>query len=43
MCRFMIVPRDTMEQQLKTQEKELSDDISNLNKKVHRMHSSSTR
>ncbi|KAJ2927279.1 hypothetical protein H1R20_g6473, partial [Candolleomyces eurysporus] len=31
---FMMVPRDTMEQQLKSQEKELSDDISNLNKKA---------
>ncbi|KAG6826921.1 hypothetical protein H0H92_013900 [Tricholoma furcatifolium] len=32
--RFMIVPRKTMEEELKSQEKELTDDISNLNKKV---------
>ncbi|KAG6884666.1 hypothetical protein C0993_009155 [Termitomyces sp. T159_Od127] len=32
---FMLVPRKTMETELKTQEKELADDISNLNKKVH--------
>lgn len=31
--RFMNVPRPTMEGSLKTQEKELSDDIVNLNKK----------
>lgn len=31
----MLVPRKTMETELKTQEKELADDISNLNKKVH--------
>ncbi|KAG6841568.1 hypothetical protein C0991_009603 [Blastosporella zonata] len=31
---FMIVPRKTMENELTSQEKELSDDISNLNKKV---------
>ncbi|RXW11790.1 hypothetical protein EST38_g14067 [Candolleomyces aberdarensis] len=43
MYRFMMVPRDTMEQQLKAQEKELSDDISNLNKKVRRMRDSSSR
>ncbi|KDR85537.1 hypothetical protein GALMADRAFT_367924 [Galerina marginata CBS 339.88] len=30
---FMHVPRDVMESELKTQEKELSDDITNLNKK----------
>ncbi|KAG6894781.1 hypothetical protein C0992_004723 [Termitomyces sp. T32_za158] len=30
---FMLVPRKTMETELKTQEKELADDISNLNKK----------
>ncbi|TFK42021.1 Prefoldin [Crucibulum laeve] len=30
---FMMVPRTTMEADLKTQEKELSDDITNLNKK----------
>ncbi|KAF4612294.1 hypothetical protein D9613_004071 [Agrocybe pediades] len=30
---FMHVPRDVMEEQLKSQEKELSDDISSLNKK----------
>ena len=32
--RFMNVPRSTMEKELKAQEKELSDDITNLNKKV---------
>jgi len=32
--RFMMVPRKTMEKELKTQEKELTDDINNLNKKV---------
>ena len=32
--RFMHVPRATMEGELKGQEKELSDDIANLNKKV---------
>ena len=32
--RFMHVPRNTMEEELKGQEKELSDDIANLNKKV---------
>ena len=32
--RFMNVPRSTMEEELKAQEKELSDDIMNLNKKV---------
>ncbi|KAF5392507.1 hypothetical protein D9757_002231 [Collybiopsis confluens] len=31
---FMMVPRKDMETQLKAQEKELSDDISSLNKKV---------
>ncbi|GAW06600.1 prefoldin subunit [Lentinula edodes] len=30
---FMMVPRKEMEKQLKTQEKELSDDIASLNKK----------
>lgn len=30
----MMVPRKTMEEELKGQEKELSDDISNLHKKV---------
>lgn len=30
----MLVPRKTMETELKTQEKELADDISSLNKKV---------
>lgn len=30
----MHVPRDVMEAELKAQEKELSDDITNLNKKV---------
>ncbi|KAG6874371.1 hypothetical protein C0995_015107 [Termitomyces sp. Mi166 len=33
-CRFMLVPRKTMESELKAQEKELADDISNLNKKT---------
>lgn len=33
-CRFMMVPRPEMEKDLKTQEKELSDDINNLTKKV---------
>jgi hypothetical protein len=33
--RFMMVPRKTMEDELKSQEKELSDDIMNLNKKVN--------
>lgn len=32
----MMVPRKDMEKQLKTQEKELSDDISSLNKKVRK-------
>ena len=32
--RFMHVPRTTMEEELKGQEKELSDDITSLNKKV---------
>lgn len=32
--RFMMVPQKTMEQELKGQEKELTDDINNLNKKV---------
>lgn len=31
-----MVPRTTMEGELKAQEKELSDDIANLNKKVNR-------
>jgi len=30
---FMLVPQKAMEQQLKSQEKELTDDINNLNKK----------
>ncbi|KAH7886237.1 Prefoldin [Phlebopus sp. FC_14] len=30
---FMMVPQRTMQQELKTQEKELTDDINNLNKK----------
>lgn len=30
---FLMVPRPTMEKELKKQEKELSDDITNLNKK----------
>jgi len=34
LCRFMNVPRSTMEEELKAQEKELSDDITSLNKKV---------
>jgi prefoldin subunit 1 len=32
--RFMMEPRSTMEKELKAQEKELSDDINSLNKKV---------
>lgn len=32
----MNVPRPTMEKNLKAEEKELSDDIKNLEKKVHR-------
>lgn len=32
--RFMMVPRPSMEKDLKLQEKELSDDINSLNKKV---------
>ena len=32
--RFMHVPRPVLEKQLKTEEKELADDISSLNKKV---------
>ena len=32
--RFMMVPRPTMERQLKAEEKELADDIKNLEKKV---------
>jgi hypothetical protein len=35
-ARFMMVPRKTMEAELKAQEKELSDDINNLNKKASR-------
>ncbi|EJC98752.1 Prefoldin beta-like protein [Fomitiporia mediterranea MF3/22] len=31
---FMLTPRDTMEKELKSQEKELNDDINNLNKKA---------
>ncbi|KAJ3750963.1 Prefoldin [Lentinula detonsa] len=31
--RFMMVPRKEMEKQLKSQEKEISDDIASLNKK----------
>ncbi|KAG2044604.1 Prefoldin [Suillus americanus] len=31
---FLMVPRKTMEQEFKTQEKELTDDINNLNKKA---------
>ncbi|KAG2149448.1 Prefoldin [Suillus cothurnatus] len=31
---FMMVPRKTMEQEFKSQEKELTDDINNLNKKA---------
>ncbi|KIM88732.1 hypothetical protein PILCRDRAFT_237055 [Piloderma croceum F 1598] len=31
---FLMVPRTTMEQELKGQEKELTDDINNLNKKA---------
>ncbi|KAF5368375.1 hypothetical protein D9758_002460 [Tetrapyrgos nigripes] len=31
---FMMMPRKEMEQELKSQEKELSDDINNLNKKT---------
>ncbi|KAH9950985.1 Prefoldin [Amylocystis lapponica] len=30
---FMMVPRPTMEKELKTEEKDLTDDINNLNKK----------
>ena len=37
----MHVPRATMEEELKGQEKELSDDIANLNKKVGFMYHSS--
>jgi prefoldin subunit 1 len=33
-CRFMHVPRSTMEAELKSQEKDISDDIANLNKKA---------
>ena len=32
--RFMMVPRPTMEKELKAEEKELTDDINSLNKKV---------
>lgn len=32
--RFMMVPRATMDEKLKGEEKELSDDIANLQKKV---------
>lgn len=32
--RFLNVPRTSMEEELKNQEKELSDDITSLNKKV---------
>ncbi len=32
--RFMMVPRTTMEKDLKNQEKALTDDINSLNKKV---------
>ncbi|KAK7465298.1 hypothetical protein VKT23_005277 [Stygiomarasmius scandens] len=31
---FMMMPRNEMEQELKSQEKELTDDINNLNKKT---------
>lgn len=34
LCRFVMVPRTTMEADLKRQQKELTDDINNLNKKV---------
>lgn len=34
MLRFMLTPRSTMEEQLKKQERELADDIKNLNTKV---------
>lgn len=33
-CRFVMVPRATMEADLKRQQKELTDDINNLNKKA---------
>ena len=33
--RFMMVPRTTMEKDLKNQEKALTDDINSLNKKVN--------
>lgn len=33
----MFTPRATMEQELKSQEKEITDDINNLNKKVLRL------
>ena len=33
-CRFVMVPRPTMEADLKRQQKELTDDINNLNKKA---------
>lgn len=33
-CRFMSVPRPQMDKDLKTEEKELTDDINNLTKKV---------
>jgi hypothetical protein len=32
--RFMMLPRKALEDELKQQEKELTDDINNLNKKV---------
>ena len=33
-CRFMHVPRSIMEAELKSQEKDISDDIASLNKKA---------
>lgn len=33
--RFLMVPRDTMEKDLQSQEKDLTEDINNLSKKVN--------
>ena len=40
--RFMLTPRPTMEKDLKSQEKELTDDVNNLNKKVRSDHRNSS-
>lgn len=37
LLRFLMVPRNTMEKDLKDQEKDFTDDINNLSKKVSRI------